>query len=192
MRTNVTSVAAPVCLLALLLAPAAGAQQHRASLRGAIVDPSMAPLTDVEVRVMSEATGDVRTVKSDGGGRFVMPELLPGPYRVEVRHGGYGPFLARVTLELNESLPLEIALQLGNLIQAVDVTAPTAAIDRDSAALGTFIDARQLAGLPLDGRQPRRRAPPAHSGATSHSRRTAAARTSMPSCSTACTTSIRS
>ena len=152
MRTNVTSVAAPVCLLALLLAPAAGAQQHRASLRGAIVDPSMAPLTDVEVRVMSEATGDVRTVKSDGGGRFVMPELLPGPYRVEVRHGGYGPFLARVTLELNESLPLEIALQLGNLIQAVDVTAPTAAIDRDSAALGTFIDERQLAGLPLDGR----------------------------------------
>ena len=44
-------------------------------------------------------------------------------------------------------MPLAIAVR-----QDVDVSAPFIPIDRDSAALGTLIDQRQVAGLPLDGR----------------------------------------
>jgi len=36
--------------------------------------------------------------------------------------------------------------------QDVDVSAPFVPVDRDSAAMGTLIDPRQVAGLPLDGR----------------------------------------
>ena len=43
-------------------------------------------------------------------------------------------------------------LQVGDVLQAVDVTAPFMPVDRYSPALHTFIDERQVTGLPLDGR----------------------------------------
>ena len=128
------------------------AQDHRASIRGSVVDPALSPLADVEIVVTSEATNEARKARSDERGRFSVPELAPGAYRVEVRQPGYGPFVMRTSLTLNQEVWLDVPLQLGDLVQAVDVTAPFIPIDRDSPALHTFIDARQLAGLPLDGR----------------------------------------
>src|SRR4029453_7407172 len=39
-----------------------------------------------------------------------------------------------------------------DLAQGVEVRAPFVPIDRDSAAMATFIDQRQVSGLPLEGR----------------------------------------
>lgn len=140
-----------VSLLAASAAPA-WAQEHRASIRGTVVDPALAPLAGVEVTVTSEATNQARKAKSDERGRFSVPELAPGAYRIDVKHPGYGPFIARTSLTLNQEFWLDVPLQLGDLVQAVDVTAPFIPIDRDSPRLHTFIDTRQLIGLPLDGR----------------------------------------
>ncbi len=128
------------------------AQEHRAAIRGTIVDPALAPLADVEITITSEATNQVRRTRSDERGRFGVPELPPGIYRIDVRHPRYGPYVARVSLAINQEFWLHVPLQLGELVQAVDVTAPYLPIDRDSPALHTFIDTRQLIGLPLDGR----------------------------------------
>ncbi len=145
----------PVHLLTAVLAFGAApllAQEHRAAIRGTIVDPALAPLADVQVTITSEATNQVRTTRSDEHGRFGVPELPPGIYRIDVRHPGYGPYVARASLAINQEFWLHVPLQLGALVQAVDVTAPFLPIDRDSPALHTFIDTRQLIGLPLDGR----------------------------------------
>ena len=47
--------------LALLIPAAAAAQQHRGQIRGVVLDPSLAPIAGADVRVTSEATGQVRT-----------------------------------------------------------------------------------------------------------------------------------
>lgn len=130
----------------------AAAQEHRASIRGSVVDPALAPLTGVEVTITNEATNQARRVRSDERGRFTVPELAPGAYRLDIKHPGYGPFVARAALALNQDFWIDVPLQLGDLVQAVDVTAPFIPIDRDSPTLHTFIDTRQLIGLPLDGR----------------------------------------
>ena len=139
-----------ICSFAL--AVTAVAQEHRASIRGSIVDPALSPLGGVEVTVTAEATNEVRKVRSDERGRFSVPELAPGAYRVDVKHPGFGPYVARTSLAVNQDVWLEVPLQLGDLVQAVDVTAPFVPVDRDSPMLHTFIDTRQLIGLPLDGR----------------------------------------
>ena len=46
----------------------------------------------------------------------------------------------------------QIPLQLGTVIQAVDVNAPFIPVDRDTPAIHTFIDERAITELPLDGR----------------------------------------
>ncbi len=128
------------------------AQQHRASIRGVIIDPSAQGLAGVQVVATREETNEARHVLTDDRGRFTVAELAPGTYRVNVEHPGYGPFVARTELALNQEFRLEVPLQLGNLVQAVDISAPFSPVDRATPALNTFVDARQLAALPLDGR----------------------------------------
>jgi hypothetical protein len=131
--------------------PASG-QQHRASIRGVVIDPAMAPVPNVEVRVTRESTNETRRVRSDDQGRFSVPELPVGTYRIDVEQSGYGPFVARAALAMNQEFWLQVPLQLGTMVQAVEVSAPFLPVDRDTPALHTFIDERLITALPLDGR----------------------------------------
>ena len=94
----------------------------------------------------------MRRVKTDEAGRFSVPELPAGVYRVSVEHTGFGPFVARTELAMNQEIWLEVPLQIGAVIQAVEVNAPFIPVDRDTPALHTFIDERAITELPLDGR----------------------------------------
>src|SRR5206468_3678772 len=58
----------------------------------------------------------------------------------------------RTELGMNQGVCLEVPLQIGTVLQAVDVNAPFIPVDRDTPALHTFIDDRAMAELPLDGR----------------------------------------
>lgn len=150
----------PARALILTLLTVAGAtvplrgQDHFASIRGVVIDQAAAGITGVEVRATPEATHDARLVRTDRRGRFVVPNLPPGTYRVEVEQPGFGPFVARMELATNQEFRLEIPLQEGTVLQALDLAAPFSPVDRSSGALDTFIDARQMTGAPLLGRDP--------------------------------------
>ena len=139
-------------LLVLAASIVAHAQQHRAVVRGVVVDQALQGLANVEVRVTRENTGEIRRVKTDGGGRFSVPELPAGVYRVNVEQAGFGPFVARTEVSMNQEFWLQVPLQIGAVIQAVEVTAPFIPVDYDTPALHTFVDERQITQLPLDGR----------------------------------------
>jgi carboxypeptidase family protein len=135
-----------------LIAAGGYAQEHRASIRGVVADPTSKGMANVEVRISREETGETRSVRTDDDGRFSVPELPPGVYRVNVEQRGYGPFVARHELAMNQEVWLQVSLQLGSVLQAVDVNAPFIPVDRDTPALHTFIDERATTELPLDGR----------------------------------------
>ena len=144
-----------VLVLALLVAafPAhAKAQEHRATLRGVVLDPALQGLPTVELKVTQEDTGETRRTTTDSHGRFTVPELPAGMYRINIEHSGYGPFVARAELSMGQEFWLQVPLQIGAVIQAVDVTVPFIPVDYDTPALHTFISERQITGLPLDGR----------------------------------------
>ena len=126
------------------------AQEHRASIRGVVIDPASKGIANVEVTVLK------RPAKRGGANRrgraIRVPELPAGVYRVNVEHSGYGPFIARHELAMNQEVWLRVPLQIGNVIQAVDVNAPFIPVDRDTPALHTFIDERAVTEMPLDGR----------------------------------------
>jgi hypothetical protein len=130
----------------------ADAQEHRATIRGVVADPSAKGIANVEVRLLREETGETRRVKTDENGLFSLPELPPGVYRINVQQPGFGPFVARTELTMNQEFWLDVPLQLGTVLQAVDVMAPFIPVDRDTPAVHTFIDERTITELPLDGR----------------------------------------
>jgi Carboxypeptidase regulatory-like domain len=127
------------------------AQSPRGSVRGRVTDQAGAPLARATVRAARGDTGESRSATTDEAGRFSLPELEVGEYRFEITLTGYGTSTRQAQLAVGQDLYLDVPLDIA-IQQDVDVSAPFVPIDRDSAALGTLIDPRQVAGLPLDGR----------------------------------------
>ena len=123
------------------------AQSPRASVRGLVVDPTGAAIPQVSLQITNEATGELRTSVTGGDGRFAVTTLPPGTYKIDVEQPGYKKYVSQTELQINQEFWLEIRLELGNLSEEVVVTTPVVPLDKESAALGTVIDARQLAGL---------------------------------------------
>lgn len=147
----------PACFLLVTLgltltATAATAQTHLGSIRGTITDPSGSAVADAPLTLMHEETGLARTVTTGSAGAFSVSQLAPGAYRMEVELAGYKTFVNRTTLQVNQHLRLDVALEIGEVTEEVFVTAPDTPVEQDSVELSTIIDNRQITGLPLDGR----------------------------------------
>jgi hypothetical protein len=139
-------------LLAFLLAPVLHAQSHRGSIRGRVEDPSGAVIAGAAVTVVNEATGEARTTASGGEGAFVVAELEPGLWRVEVSTPGHKTYVEQLTLEVNQERRVDVRLQIGALADRVEVVAPLVDLRRGTPSMGTIVGNRQILDMPLDGR----------------------------------------
>ena len=75
------------------------------ALSGTITDPAGASVSDVQVTVTNEATGQVRKVTSRSDGSYVVPILPPGSYRVEVSESGFKSSVrAEVLISITETV----------------------------------------------------------------------------------------
>ncbi len=136
----------------LLLQSMAYGQNHRASIRGTLNDASQARLSGIPIKLVLIDSGEVRTTTSSDNGEFAISALAPGSYRLEVEQTGYKKYIQSVTLKVNQELRLDVSLEVGPLVEQVVVTAPQAPLKKDSPAIGTVIENRQITQLPLDGR----------------------------------------
>lgn len=128
------------------------AQTSRASLRGSVADASGAAVADVLLRAIHEPTNEVRTTRTGREGAFALTLLEPGAYRLEVEHPRHKKYVQRLGLQVGEEARVAVALELGTLSETVFVVAPVPPLKRESPALGTLIENRQVTELPLDGR----------------------------------------
>jgi hypothetical protein len=126
------------------------AQTVRGTIEGTVKDAAKGVLTAVPVTVVSEETGEKRSVMTDSRGEFTVTALLPGKYRVEVEAKGFAKYGNIITLEVDQEFRLDISLRTG--ADSVDVTAAPELLREDSPAMGGVIENRLITGLPLDGR----------------------------------------
>ena len=150
----ISNVSKRICSLVvvLLITATVSAQSHRASVRGVVLDPSAAPIPHVTLQIANEETGESRSAVTGADGHFVIALLPPGAYRIDVEQQGYKKYVSRLELQINQELWLDVPLALGSVSEEVLVTAPSVPLEKESAAVGTVIDSRQVANLPLDGR----------------------------------------
>jgi Carboxypeptidase regulatory-like domain len=141
-------------LIACLLAATAtvSAQTHRGSIRGLLTDSSRARLAGASVTVVREETSETRSVTTGSEGEYVISSLPAGRYRLEVQLAGYKKHVEEFSLLVDQELRVDLSLEVGPIAEEVLVTAPRTQMKKDTAAIGTVIENRQVAGLPLDGR----------------------------------------
>src|SRR5882757_4527066 len=116
-------------LLFLNLALALGAVSARAQLAGAtlsgqVLDSSNAIVTSANLVVRNDATGTVRTVRTDGTGVYSAADLQPGIYSVTVSAPGFSTYVERgLQLTVGATRKLDITLTVGIISEKIEVIA---------------------------------------------------------------------
>src|SRR5262245_66650742 len=110
-------------ILVLLASMELQAQSVRAALTGFVTDSTKAPVSDVVLTLIQRETNKRRTTISDSRGEFVISLLPAGSYQFEAERRGYKKYVQEVTLQVNQELRIDVALQVGDLSEEITVTA---------------------------------------------------------------------
>src|SRR5262245_16219542 len=112
------------------------AQNYRGAIRGRVTDPRSASIPGAQVKLRVEGTNESRIVKTDGNVDFTISLLRPGSYQLQVESPGFSKFFNKITLQVNQDIRLDIALNVGAAI--VDdnmIVAPVSALKYEGASL---------------------------------------------------------
>jgi len=146
-----------LCLLTivfLVLSAATGlAQEATGKIVGTVTDPQGAVMPGVKVTVTNAATGVSEVVTSDKDGYFQALNLPVGDYQVVAEKASFRKLVAaKQTLQINQSLRLDLRMQLGAQNEEVTVEGTAAAVETVNPTLGQSITSRPILDLPLNGR----------------------------------------
>jgi len=143
---------ATVFVLLMTLAGHASAQTFRGTILGTVTDPNGAVVPEATVTAKNMGTGIERTTTSDEFGNYTLTELQTGNYQVIVRKSGFE------TLRINE-VPVEVAaerrvdapLAVAGTSDQVIIAASNQ-VETTNTTLGGSISTREVADLPINGR----------------------------------------
>ena len=139
-----------LCLL--FVVTSAFAQTSTARLEGIVTDNSGAPVPGATVTATNAGTSLSRVDVTDRNGAYTIPALPVGDYRVSVELSGFRPELSPVRLTVGQVARMDFRLRLGGLSEAVTVTAAAPMVEKSTSEISTLIDEKQIANLPLNGR----------------------------------------
>ncbi|MBI3693329.1 MAG: TonB-dependent receptor [Acidobacteria bacterium] len=144
-----------VFLASLAWALGALAQTPAGEVMGRIIDPNGAVVPGARVTLLNVDTGAKREATSNNLGYYTVPVLPPGNYQASVQASGFKPITrSGIVLHVNQRAQIDFFLELGEVKEAVVVTANVPLLQTTEASLGAVVDNRKIADLPLNGRNP--------------------------------------
>src|ERR1700730_7080605 len=146
-------VALCVGLGTLLFNTPARAQVSTADVVGTAFDPTGAVLAGVRVTATNSDTGFSRVATSNESGAFVISLLPIGRYTVKAEISGFKVYsVSNVALAEGDRFRLDLNMEVGQLVDSIEVTAHTTSLQADTSSLGTLINAQAVQDLPINGR----------------------------------------
>ena len=141
-------------LFALVLAPRlVEAQGSTATLSGIVRDQQNLIVPGATVTVAGTESSFSRNAITGADGDFDFPGLQPGEYLMTVELTGFERQQLQIRLEVNQRVRTDVVLRTGGLTQQVEVVQTVPLLHVSDAVVGEVIDQRQVAELPLNGRQ---------------------------------------
>jgi hypothetical protein len=140
-------------IASLLAAMPALAQTNSAIVSGLVLDPSGKPIVRADVQMVNDATGIRYPGATNNEGIYQIPNLPPGPYRLQVAKPGFKTLIKPdIILRTEDALAVNFTLPVGAALETVTVEAGSSALQTQSAAVSTVIDRQFVENLPLNGR----------------------------------------
>lgn len=139
-------------LFALCTGLTLGAQTN-GNISGYVKDPSGSVVTGAQIKLTNQQTGAARTSVTDDTGFYQLLGLVSGTYTVEAEASGFKRSRKPgILLAVDANVRADVALQLGQVTESVEVTSAATLVDARSSQTVASIDDRRLVDLPLNGR----------------------------------------
>jgi Carboxypeptidase regulatory-like domain/TonB dependent receptor len=140
-------------VVTLVLAGYVSAQSPNGIINGLVLDPSGSIIPGAEIRIANDATGVQYTGKTNDEGIYVVTNLPPGPYRLQVSKIGFKTLIKPdIILNVQDSLAINFTLPVGAASEVVTVTGGAPLMNTESAAVSTVVDRQFAENLPMNGR----------------------------------------
>jgi hypothetical protein len=146
-----------VLLVVCLCLPLSARAQS--TIAGAIVggvrDSSGAIVPGASVKVTSDATNSVSAATSDANGRFIVDNLPPGSYTVEVSLKGFGTYRQeKLIVQIGLTTPVDAKLEVASAQSRVVVTtSESPVVTTDNPTFSANINSVTMNNLPINGRR---------------------------------------
>ena len=138
--------------------------QNTGTISGTVQDQSGAVIAGATVKAQNPATNLSRETTSAANGFYRFDQLPVGTYSISVEAVGFKKTISQsVPLSVNDSLTLDIKLEVGQVSEIVTISEAPAAVNTETSVLGKTVDNRTLNDLPIlsgaGGRNPLALAP---------------------------------
>jgi len=127
--------------------------QGSATVVGVATDSSGAAAPGVQLTISNVSTGISYRTVSDGAGRYNFSRLPVGDYRLEASAEGFKRVQrSGINLTAEQTLTVDVALEVGAVADSVEVTASVSALETATSTIRTVVRREQITDLPLNGR----------------------------------------
>lgn len=129
-------------------------QMNTGEISGSVQDALGAALPGATVVAEQSQTGQKFATKSNGSGRYLLPQLPIGVYSLRVSAPNFKEAaLSKVEVHVGEALRYDFTVQIGPANETVVVEANTGDVQPETAEIKDVIQNRQIIGMPLKSRQ---------------------------------------
>src|SRR6266567_8299416 len=129
------------------------AQSPNGVINGLVGDPTNRVIVGAEVVVVNDVTGVQYTTKTNDEGIYVVPNLPPGPYRLQVSKIGFKTLIKPdIILNVQDALAINFTLPVGAFSETVTVEGGAPLVNTESATVSTVVDRNFAENLPMNGR----------------------------------------
>jgi hypothetical protein len=129
------------------------AQQGGSAIRGRVTDEQRAVLPGAAIVATHEETGMVRETVTGPDGTYLIPGLVPGPYRITAQLEGFSRLTQpSIVLRIGATLQVDLTLRVGAMQENVTVTAEAPQVDLTSPQVGGNVSTGEIENLPSGSR----------------------------------------
>src|SRR6266478_6113131 len=160
MKTKAPGSFAAVTLIAfafvalLCLQVTGSAQTDQGRIVGTVTDANGAVVPGASVVIKNERTGEERTATTNDAGYYFVLALRPSSYSITATSQNLTVRLTNVQVLVGQEVNLPLTVQPIGVEARVDIVAGgETGLETSSASMGANVNAREVEGLPINGRQ---------------------------------------
>jgi hypothetical protein len=129
------------------------AQSPNGTISGFVLDPSGAAIVGAQITVVSDVTRLQYSTRTNSDGIYVVTNLPPGPYRIQVERVGFKTLIKPdIALKVQDALSINFTLPIGAVSETVTISGGAPLVDTESASVSTVVDRNYVENMPLNGR----------------------------------------
>lgn len=143
-----------LALTSLCLTTLVNAQEtlNNASVTGRVLDPTGAAIPQIAVTALEAATNQTYTTQTDAQGRFRLPFLPIGHYRISSQAVGFSAAVREIELTVGSAFDITLQLAMAHASTAVQVSAEQPVVEMDRSQIAETVQQAEVQNLPFEGR----------------------------------------